>query len=260
MKRIEDVTPDVTPELTAKIRDFWSRNVNCEKIMGDKVTQNERGSEQYFNDLEEQRYRSHRHLLPWIKYMQPGKSVLEIGCGIGLDSCQIAKYGLRLTAIDLTNVAVDTAAKRFRDNKLDGQFLVGDATKLQFRDASFDYVYSFGVLHHARDTEKTIQEVHRVLKTGGEARIMLYNRHSLNEFVHRMTGVPFEDRVELCPVVRRFTVKEVRKMFGMFSSVTIKKEFVYGEGYGKIFYFTPFWLYRLLSATMGWHLMISARK
>ena len=260
MKRIEDVAPEITLDLTAKIQDFWSRNVNCEKIMGVEQTRSERGTEQYFNDLEKQRYRSHRHLLPWIKGMQPGNSVLEIGCGIGLDSFQMARHGMKLTAVDLTDVAINIVSNRFKNNDLKGRFEVGDATNLQFDDDSFDYVYSFGVLHHARDTEKTIKEVHRVLKPGGEARIMLYNRHSLNEIVHRITGIPFEDKDELCPVVRRFSAKEVEKLFNMFSSVSIHKDFVYGEGYGKLFRFTPIWLYKLLSASMGWHLMISARK
>lgn len=260
MKQIEEATPEITPDLTDRIYDFWSRNVNCEKIFGTEVTASERGSEQYFNDLERQRYRSHRHLLPWIHTMEPGKSVLEIGCGIGLDSFQMAKNGLKLTAIDLTDVAIGIVSERFKNNNLPGQFLVGNATELQFDDNSFDYVYSFGVLHHANDTEKTIQEVYRVLKPGGEAKIMLYNRHSLNEIVHRVTRIPFEDKDELCPVVRRYTIKEINKLFDMFQSVSVKKDFVYGEGYKILFKMTPKPIYNFLSKMMGWHLMISATK
>lgn len=260
MKSIEKISPEITPDLTAKIQDFWSRNVNCEKIMGDEITWFERGTDRYFEELEHQRYRSHRHLLPWIRSMQPGKSVLEIGCGIGLDSYQLAKHGMHLTAIDLTEIAINIVKARFQANNLSARFDVGDATKLQYADDTFDYVYSFGVLHHATDTEKTIREVFRVLKPGGEAKIMLYNRHSLNEVVHRVTGIPFEDRDELCPVVRRFSENEVRKMFEIFESVDVKKDFIFGEGYGKLFSLTPLWLYKSLSSIAGWHLMISARK
>jgi hypothetical protein len=78
--------------------------------------------------------------------------------------------------------------------------------------------------------------------------------------VHRITRVPFEDRNELCPVVRRFTRAEVRSMFAQFSSLTIAKDFVYGEGYGAVFDLTPAFLYRALSRTLGWHLMITGVK
>ena len=187
MKRIEEVAPKVTPDLADRIYDFWSRNVNCEKIMGSSVTQGDRGTEEYFQDIEEQRYRSHRHLLPWIEEMQPGKSVLEVGCGIGLDALKMARHGLRVTAVDLTDIAIETVRNRFDSLGVQGEFKVSDATSLPFEDSSFDYVYSFGVLHHAQDTAASINEVFRVLKPGGEAKIMLYNRHSFNELVHRIT-------------------------------------------------------------------------
>jgi len=116
------------------------------------------------------------------------------------------------------------------------------------------------VLHHVADTEQSITEVYRVLAPGGEARVMLYNRHSLNEMVHRLSGIPFEDKDELCPVVRRFTISEVYKFFQQFSNHKIVLDFVYGEGYGKLFHITPLWLYKLLSYYWGWHIMIKAQK
>jgi len=260
VKRIESVNPENSEGLVKEVKDFWSRNINAEKLMGRSVSEHPRGSDGYFADLEEQRYRSHRHLLPWINAMQPGKSVLEIGCGVGLDSYQMATHGLDVTGIDLTDVAIAEVQKRFESKGLPGRFEVGDAGNLAFDNETFDYVYSFGVLHHAPDTEKTIQEAYRVLKKGGEARIMLYNRHSLNEVVHRIARVPFEDKDELCPVVRRFTRREVRAICKDFQSVQIDVDYVYGEGYGKVFDLTPVPVYKRLSKYLGWHLMIVATK
>jgi ubiquinone/menaquinone biosynthesis C-methylase UbiE len=260
MKQIEPLNPGPEQADRDRIRDFWTRNVNAEKLFGKPVSEHPRGEAGYFEDLETQRYRSHRHLLPWIRQMRPGASVLEIGCGVGMDSLQMARHGLRVTGIDLTEVAVETAAHRFATLGLDAAFSTGDATALQFDDDCFDYVYSFGVLHHCQDTEQSIREVYRVLRPGGTALIMLYNRHSLNELVHRLSRVPFEDRNELCPVVRRFTRAEVRAMFAPFSSLSIGKDFVYGEGYGALFRLTPGPVYRALSRTVGWHLMITGVK
>jgi SAM-dependent methyltransferase len=260
MKPIEPAQTPSVPGMTRKIRDFWTRNVNAERLFGQQVSQHPRGEEAYFQDLETQRYRSHRHLLPWIATMRAPATVLEIGCGIGLDSYTIARQGLDLVAVDLTEVGVRTASQRFAHNALAGAFAVANAEDLPFPDNHFDYVYSFGVLHHADDTERCIREVHRVLRPGGEARIMLYNRHSLNEVMHRLLRVPFEERDELCPVVRRFDRRELLAMFAPFSRVDLGIEYLFGEGYGAVYRLMPRWLYDPLSHRIGWHWMIAARK
>jgi len=260
MQKIEPSEIDNSESLTRDIQDFWSRNVNAERIMGNPVTQSTRGKEKYFSELEAQRYRSHRHLLPWINSMQKDKSVLELGCGIGMDTFSMAKNDLQVTALDLTEIGISTAKNRFQKSNYKGTFLVGDAGFLPIKDNSYDYVYSFGVLHHAANTEKTIDEVYRVLRPSGEAKIMLYHRHSINELVHRITRIPFEDKDELCPVVRRFTINEVKIMFSKFSKINTKLEYVYGEGYGKLFSLTPTTIYNFLSKYWGWHIMITAQK
>lgn len=260
MKDIEPANARVTPGLTQRVADFWTRNVNAERIMGRAVSAHERGSEEYFRDLETQRYRSHRHLSQWIGSMKPGSHVLEVGCGIGLDSAQMARHGLTVTAMDLTTVGAGTANQRARRQELNARYLCANGERLPFPDKTFNYVYSFGVMHHASDTQRCIEEAHRVLQEGGEALIMLYHRRSLNELVHRVLRVPFEERDELCPVVRRFTKAEVRRMFANFRHVEVHADFVFGEGYGALFHWTPRFLYRLLSRIAGWHLMIRAAR
>lgn len=260
MKPIEPAKLDSAPDLAGKVADFWTRNVNAERIMGRTVSDHERGSEKYFRELEAQRFRSHRHLPDWIASMQPGSHVLEIGCGIGLDSARMAQHGLRVTAVDLTVVGPSTAAQRAAARNFDAAYLCTNAENLPFPDATFDYVYSFGVMHHAPDTQRCVDEAYRVLRPGGQALIMLYHRRSLNEAIHRLVRVPFEERDELCPVVRRFTVAEVRAMFSHFGQVDVHSDFVFGEGYGSLFRWTPRPLYRWLSRWAGWHLMIRATR
>lgn len=260
MKAIEPDKIESSPGLTRRVSDFWTRNVNAERIMGRSVTTHERGSEAYFQDLETQRYRSHRHLKPWIESMRPGAEVLEVGCGIGLDSITMAEHGLKVTAMDLTVVGAATANARATARGLDATYVCANAEHLPFPDRRFDYVYSFGVMHHASDTAGCVDEAYRVLREGGQALIMLYHRRSLNELVHRLLKVPFEERDELCPVVRRFTRAEVHSMFKRFRQVEIHSDFVFGEGYGVVFRLTPRPVYRLLSRFFGWHLMIRATR
>lgn len=260
MKSIEPAERDATPGLQREVSDFWTRNVNAERIMGRTVSAGERGSEVYFHDLETQRYRSHRHLPAWIDSMRPGANVLEVGCGVGLDSARMATHGLHVTAVDLTHVGAATADRRARQQGWDAHYLCSSGDALPFPDQTFDYVYSFGVMHHAPDTQACIDEAWRVLKPGGQALIMLYHRRSLNELAHRILRVPFEDRDELCPVVRRFTKAEIRTMFSKYAHTEIHSDFIFGEGYGALFHHTPLPIYRLLSRFAGWHLMIRATR
>ena len=106
--------------------------------------------------------------------------VLEIGCGLGTDGAQFAQAGARYTGIDLTDAAIDLARRRFELFNLPGTFRVADAEQLDFPDNTFDLVYSHGVLHHTPDTAAAVREIHRVLRPGGRAVVMLYHRNSYN--------------------------------------------------------------------------------
>lgn len=122
-----------------------------------------------------------RELLPAVEMPAHlhGQSVLEIGPGGGAHSCLFKRRGASVTAVDITpERAVSTALKLSLTPGGEGRAYNGDAENLPFRDASFDIVYSNGVLHHSEDTDKTIAEVFRVLKPGGKAVLMLYARHS----------------------------------------------------------------------------------
>jgi ubiquinone/menaquinone biosynthesis C-methylase UbiE len=58
--------------------------------------------------------------------------------------------------------------------------VLGDAERLPFEDARFDVVSSNGVLHHTPDMPAALREIRRVLRPGGEARIVVYNRRSFH--------------------------------------------------------------------------------
>ena len=107
-----------------------------------------------------------------------GRKVLEIGCGFGAASCLFAQAGAEVTAVDLTAAAIEgtKAIAAFNSLKIDARQM--DAQKLEFPEATFDYVFSWGVLHHSHDSQAAFREVSRVLKPGGQGMIMVYNRHS----------------------------------------------------------------------------------
>lgn len=108
-----------------------------------------------------------------------GKSVLEIGCGSGGASYLLAKGGAKVQAVDLTAAAVKNATSVTKFYGLEVNVQQMDAEKLEFPDSTFDFVFSWGVLHHSQDTQAAFRQVSRVLKPGGQGMIMVYNRHSL---------------------------------------------------------------------------------
>ncbi|MDG6925317.1 MAG: class I SAM-dependent methyltransferase [Nitrososphaerota archaeon] len=131
-----------------------------------------------------------------------GKSVLEIGCGAGLDSAEFARNGARVTAIDFTDTAVKETLSTFGEAKVSGTVLQMDARALVFEPRSFDLVYSFGVLHHIPEYRTALSEVRRVLKDDGHFIGMFYNKDSLlwsysiehlGLSIERVPGVPFAE-------------------------------------------------------------------
>lgn len=104
------------------------------------------------------------------------KKVLEIGVGNGSHAGLLAKYSGNFTGIDLTDYAVKSTTNRMKVFGLNAAILKMDAQELQFNDNSFDFVWSWGVIHHSANTRKILEEINRVLKPGGEAIIMVYHR------------------------------------------------------------------------------------
>jgi SAM-dependent methyltransferase len=120
-------------------------------------------------------------IMPWLYLaaefeQHRGERVLEIGCGTGCDLLQFRKHGATAVGVDVTPEHLRLAQKR-NDNAV---FLCrADARRLPFRDESFDYVYSHGVLHHIEQPRQTVKEIFRVLRPGGRFNIHVYALWSL---------------------------------------------------------------------------------
>ena len=104
------------------------------------------------------------------------RDVLEVGVGIGTHAQIIAGRARSFTGVDLTNAAVHATQRRFELAQVNGRLLRMDAESLGFSDSSFDTVWSWGVIHHSADTPRVLSEIYRVLRKGGQARIMVYHR------------------------------------------------------------------------------------
>ncbi|MEY2564256.1 MAG: hypothetical protein QOH88_2449 [Verrucomicrobiota bacterium] len=107
----------------------------------------------------------------------PHQKVLEIGVGNGSHAQLLATYAKDFTGIDLTDYGVKSTSKRIEIFGLkNARILQMNAEDLKFEDASFDFVWSWGVIHHSANTRQILKEIHRVLKPGGVFKAMVYYR------------------------------------------------------------------------------------
>jgi len=156
------------------VRDFWDA-ASC----GEDLLLAEQTVAGYARQSAE-RYRLEPYILGFAGFADTaGERVLEIGVGLGADHEQFARAGAKLTGVDLTPRAVEHTRRRLALMGLSSDLQVANAEALPFADASFDHVYSWGVLHHSPDTAKAFAEALRVLRPGGQFRFMIYNKWSL---------------------------------------------------------------------------------
>lgn len=162
-----------------------------------------------------------------------GRKILEIGVGLGADHQQFAEAGAELFGCDLTPRAVEHTRRRFQLLGLKSVLRQADAEALPYDDASFDLVYSWGVLHHSPDTPAAVNEVHRVLKAGGRAKVMIYHKYSLvgymlwlryglGAFKPTTSLQEIYSRYLESPGTKAYSVAEAHRLFQRFSSVTIR--------------------------------------
>jgi ubiquinone/menaquinone biosynthesis C-methylase UbiE len=149
----------------------------------------EPGSRAYFEEIDRRFLGLAKKYTPWferpfeqlIPYADlPNMDVLEIGVGHGTHAQLIASRCRSFTGIDLTGAACKAVVSRFQIFGLQGRIAEMDAEELSFPDASFDYIWSWGVIHHSADTSRILRQMHRVLRPGGRATVMVYHRNWWN--------------------------------------------------------------------------------
>lgn len=163
-------------------RPFWNENQP-----GFRFTDQAVGSHAFFKEVEAHRYALEPHIPAFAQFERwSEKDVLECGCGMASDGLQFARAGARYTGYDQSDAALGLAARRFDLEGQQGRFVQGSVEELPFDDESFDVVYSFGVIHVTRNTDRAIAEFRRVLRPGGTALVMVYYRDSFNYYVSVM--------------------------------------------------------------------------
>jgi SAM-dependent methyltransferase len=248
----------------AAVRRYWNQRIHDLEMTSHPV-----GSREFFDDLEEYRFDKLRYLPRLVDFNRfPGRTLLEIGCGIGTDLVRFARGGARVTGVDLSETAIRLARRNVELHGLQAALHVGDGSALPFPDASFDVVYAHGVLQYAAEPRRLVLESRRVLAPGGQAIFMVYNRRSWLSALAVLMKVPLEHAD--APGLRLYSIAEFRRLLDVFEDVRVVPERFpvasrlhhgwKGAAYNGLFVGTFNRLPRFLVRRFGWHLMAFCRR
>lgn len=202
-----------------EIQRYWNT-----RIHDLEMTKHPVGTREFFDDLDDYRF-DKLHYLPRLVDFSSfrGERLLEVGCGIGTDLVRFASGGAQVTGIDLSRTAVALAERNLELHGLEAQELrVANGEALPFDAGTFDVVYAHGVVQYTSDPARLVRECHRVLKPGGRAIFMVYNRISWLSAMSAVMKVPLEH--EDAPVLRKFSIGEFRALLAPFAHVQIIPE------------------------------------
>jgi ubiquinone/menaquinone biosynthesis C-methylase UbiE len=217
------------PQLKEEVRDFWNSDPCGSRYL--------EGAEDF-----EAHARARYSLEPYIPEFAGfaaarGQRVLEIGVGMGADYLEWLKAGAQATGVDLSSSSLERARRRCELAGFQPDLQLSDAEHLPFPGNSFDIVYSYGVMHHSPDTGQCVREAWRVLKPGGQAKIMLYHHPSLTGLMLWLRygawrGESLQqsvyDHLE-SPGTKTFTQAEAKSLMGSFENVTMRQVFSPGD-------------------------------
>lgn len=263
--------------MKSSVRDHWEAEV-CGSRYGE------------FERISRLRYAAQPYIFGFADFQgASGKKVLEIGLGTGADFENWVREGADATGVDLTTAAVDTTRRRLECAPLPEssrwQLAQADAEALPFEDASFDIVYSFGVLHHTPNTRAAFREAIRVLRPGGILKAMIYHVPSwvglmiwlrFGLFRFRPVGPKraIYEHLE-SPGTKAYSRPEVRRLLSSLGAVDVSVETRLSPGdlmnfqpsgkhQGRFFSIVhrlyPRPLVRAFGHRFGLHLLIQARK
>lgn len=171
-----------------------------------------------------------------------GEKVLEVGLGYGTLGQAIAEHGADYTGLDIAQGPVNMMNHRLHSIGNAGRAQQGSMLECPFADATFDVVVSIGCFHHTGNLQRCIDETWRILRPGGRAFIMVYNKFSYRNWLRW----PMATIADACGASRPLTagqraaydsssdgvaapetvftsVNELRCIFSRFSEISVRK-------------------------------------
>ena len=249
---------------SARVRQYWDTHIHDLAISSHAP-----GTPGFFADLDAYHFEKLHHLLRLVDFdAWGGRAVLDVGCGAGVEVIRFARGGAHVAGVDAAPSAAALTRQNLTQQRLEAGVAVAEGEALPFRDETFDFVYAHGVMQYAADDRKVVAECRRVLRPGGLAMFQAYNRISWLQMLSKVMRVPLEH--EDAPVLRRYSIGELRALLHGFSSVEIVTERFpvhsrlhkgwKGALFNGLFVGTFNALPRAWVRRYGWHLLAFCRK
>ena len=257
----------MAPSLKDLVRSFWE-----EEPCGTRGVELEEGTPAFFARLERDRNEREPFIPIFARFAeQHGQRVLEVGVGPGTDFVRFARSGAIATGVDLTLHGVELTRRRLALEGLDADVLQADAEHLPFDDDSFDFVYSWGVIHHTDNPEKAAGELMRVLRPGGRLCVMVYHRYSLVGLQSWLVnglgkGRPWRSLRHIIwhhhesIGTRAYSISEARQLFPRMDDFRIAPVVTSYDVRFARNRFLPKWAQRMVPRRLGWFLVLQGQK
>jgi ubiquinone/menaquinone biosynthesis C-methylase UbiE len=259
-------TLDLTIESVA---DYWNR-----RPCNVRHSQLPVGTREYFDAVEERKYFIEPHIPEFAEFsLWKDKKVLEIGCGIGTDTINFARSGAHVTAVDISEKSLEIAKQRAEVFGLGPNisFLQGNAEHLTdfVEVTNYDLVYSFGVIHHTPCPKNVVEEIKRFMSDDTMLKLMVYAKNSWKR-VMIDAGFDQPEAQRGCPIAYTYSENEVRQLLDGFVVEDIQQRHIFPYVVDKYvmyeyelepwFKVMPKRMFNALEESLGWHLLINARR
>ncbi|MCH7517559.1 MAG: class I SAM-dependent methyltransferase [Candidatus Dadabacteria bacterium] len=197
------------------IRDYWNKNP-----FEYELSKSSPGTIDYFLDVESHYNQKLGYLNKIIDYNSlNGKKILEIGCGTGSALVHFAKAGAIVSGVDISDFAIQMSRKNLELHNLNAEVFQKNGETLNYKDDSFDLVVAIQTLSYTPNPDKMIQEIHRVLKKGGEAYLIVHNYNSWLNILYKV----FNNKPprEEAPAFNQYSIKQFEELLNCFSDIEI---------------------------------------
>jgi SAM-dependent methyltransferase len=201
----------------AAIRAYWNARIDDTRL-GDYVP----GTAEHFAAMDRYRFAKAAYLGRIVDSdAWRGCEILDVGCGAGLDLVRFARAGARVAGVDVSTTALGLARRYVEAEGITARLLFADGAALPFPAGCFDLVWCHGVLPFVRDPGAVVTEAERVLRAGGRAIFMAYNRHSWVSLA-RIFGLSLGHAD--APAFRMFSRRELSDLLSTFAECRIEGE------------------------------------
>lgn len=271
-------------EIKNKTRSVWGATPAGSMLgAGQKL-----GTKEYFKQVVEKRFANE---CDWMFEVVDFKSykdkrVLEIGCGCGYDAYQFCVHGARYTGIDLVPQNPILARNNLKYFGCSVETYEMDVEQLRLPANHYDFVFSFGVLHHVPDIDLALRNIYRVVRPGGGVQVIVYHKISIFYLLHiaffdwilrgkfrtislakRLSMIEFTESGQL-PLVTVYSKRELQKKIKdagfIIEDVKIRKlkaeDLPNIKFIARFYKYIPGWVLSWMSRRWGWYLSVKAQK